>query len=361
MPGRGTNSVVVLLGAGASKDAGLRLSTELTTDLQSDLVDSKDSLLQRTLGLILGALAFRRGYEGKTMHAPVDIESVLAIAQMLSRRSEHPLCSFVATWHSFLEEIGPKGNGTAFEALIRRARGMLRTKLETPSDGTIVKYLESACRLSEGLADDKSPEVFTLNYDRCVESALQYQRRRFTTGFRDGMWNRDEFAVDGQVRLYKLHGSFGWVRHPESDVLYDRDGAMARDDLDILSADTEDDLIFGADNKFSPRQPYLWMIYRFVEALERCSYIVTIGYGFRDVHINQALTQAMAADPHKHLLVVGPGLTSADIDGRCESRYYPERTTFIEEGAKKALFEHDTILKKLRELEKARPKATPFR
>ncbi len=352
--------VVVPLGAGASRDAGLRLAAELTQDLQADLEASKNTLLQRTLGLILGSVAFRRGFEGRMMHAPVDIESVLAIAQTLARRNEHALSAFVASWHAFLEEIGPKGNGSAFDALIREARGMLRTKLQTPSDGTALKYLESACRLSEAVFDDDSPEVFTLNYDRCVESALGYQRRKFTTGFKDGLWDPREFELPGRVRLYKLHGSFGWLRDPESGLLYDRDQALGRDDIDIFSEDTDDDLIFGADNKFSPRQPYLWLVYRFVQALERCPYVVTVGYGFRDVHINQALAQAMAADPKKDLLVVGPGLSQKDLDGPCESRFYPERTTFIGEGAKRALFEQDTILKKLRELEQARAEVLPF-
>jgi hypothetical protein len=68
----------------------------------------------------------------------------------------------------------------------------------------------------------------------------------------------------------------------------------------------------------------------------------------------------MAGDAKKHLVVVGPNLTATDLDGVCESQYYPERTTFISEGAKKALFEDDTILKKLRELDATRATVLPF-
>lgn len=352
--------IVVLLGAGASRDAGLRLASELTDDLADAFKTDNQALPQRALGLIIGSLAFRRGFEGKAPNSPVDIETVISVAQMLAERAEHPLTAFVANWHSYLDEIAPKGNGSAFLALIRRARSLLTEKLKAPEDGAAVKYLEGAWRISEKMVGNRHPEIFTLNYDLCLEQALKYDRRKYTTGFADGLWSSAEFDKLDLIRVYKLHGSFGWMRDPITGLLYDRDEAMSRPELDIVSSETDDDLIFGADNKFSPRQPYLWMVYRFVEALDRCSSIVTVGYGFRDTHINQAITQAMASDAKKHLIAVGPGIGPANLDGVCSSSYYPERTFFLEEGAKSALFEKDSLLKLLQELKKSHADATPF-
>jgi hypothetical protein len=357
----GFGRVVVLLGAGASKDAGLYLSAELTEKLFEDIEAEKETELQRALGLILGSMAFRRGREGKRMNEPVDIEEVLGIAQHLSLRNDHPLAWFVASWHSALEAIAPDGDGIIFERLIRRSHQVLHSYLRTPDEDTAVKYLAGICRLTQlDQADAPPPEVFTLNYDLCVEKALGYERIPFTTGFTEGLWTKAEFEKPDRLRLYKLHGSFGWVRHPETGSLYERNEALRRDDIDVLSGDTDDDLIFAVENKFSPRQPYLWMAHRFGEALAAADYIVTIGYGYRDSYINEIIGGAMAASPSKSLVVVGPSMLPVQLEAAMPRTFYPGRTSFVPDPAKKALLENDTIHKELIRLERTKPEASPF-
>jgi len=354
-------AITILLGAGASKDAGLKLSAELTDELHSNVLQNKDEDLRRALGLILGAIAFRRSIEGTDRHAPTDIETVLRLAQQLAVRETHPLSGFVASWHSALEQIAPLGNGITFQRLIGRARDILRDALKEPEDHARLSYLANVRRLVvPSDPQDNYPEVFTLNYDRCLELGLTYERTDFTTGFSEGRWDQTQFLKSSCVRIYKLHGSFGWVRHPENTILYDRDLALARTDIDIASYDTEDELIFGTDNKLRAVQPFLWMAYRLSEAVARSKFIVVIGYGFGDSYINQILSQGMATDPAKRLIAVGPRLSESDLERAEGLQYLPERFHLIVEPARQALMDNDTVRKKIVELSRASEEERPF-
>lgn len=352
--------LVVLLGAGASKNAGLPLATELTTHLRDDLAGRGDRRLVEALGLILGGLAFRSGIQGLSTTFTHDIEAVLRIAQQLSKRNEQPLAPFVGSWHPALEQLAPNGEGVVFESLVATAYEVLREKLQIPAEPTKYKYLADVWELSRAFNSDEPPPVFTLNYDLLLESALAHKGQAFTTGFSDGIWDHHEFGKAGCLRLYKLHGSLGWVRDNDTSLLYDKEKALLRDDVSFESPDTPDELIFGTDNKLKAVNPYLWMFYAFDELVSNCDFIVTIGYGFGDEHINQIVSQGLARDESKRLLVVGPGLSIEHLEHAPGMSTMPTRTYFIDHDAKKALSDEESIRSKLKELTAKASTEDPF-
>lgn len=355
--------IVVLLGAGASHDAGLPLAADLTERLRAELKASNDRSLLNALGLIQSSIYSRRGMTGEKIDPRIDIEEILRIADLLAERTENPLAGYVAAWNTALEDLSPGGDGHLFRTLISRARHMLREALAEPNDLAVVKYLSGIARINQPLGqlgDAAFPTVFTLNYDRCVELAFGYVGVPFTTGFEDGRWDADRFADTDVLRLYKIHGSFGWVRHPESAVLYDADQAIGREDIDIESYDVPDELVFGTVNKLQSRQPFLWMVNQFSEEVRECSYVVTIGYGFGDSYVNDIIREGMAADARKRLVVVAPGFGRDELEEAPAMRVYPERTSFLDATAKEALHDKDTILKELERLHKAAADETPF-
>src|SRR5690606_31694133 len=133
--------VTILLGAGASKDADLALSADLTDALLDDARSNGEPELLRALGLILGALAFKRGVDGDKIDSRVDIETVLRVSSQLADRAKHPLTPFVASWHASLERLAPNGNSVVFERLVNRARQLLKEQLQVPEDPAKVLYL----------------------------------------------------------------------------------------------------------------------------------------------------------------------------------------------------------------------------
>lgn len=352
--------LVVLLGAGASKNAGLPLATELTQHLQTELQNRGDRRLSEALGLILGALAFRNGIRGVSTNVTHDIEAVLRVAQQLAKRNDQPLSTFVGSWHPALEQLAPNGEGIVFESLVSTAYEVLRERLQTPEAKTKFKYLADVWDLTRAFGSDIPPPVFSLNYDLLVEEALKHKGKAFTTGFSNGLWNPAQFKSTDCLKLYKLHGSIGWVRDRLTSLLYDREAALGRDDVSFESPDTPDELIFGTDNKLKAVNPFLWMFYAFDDTVSRADFIVTIGYGFGDEHVNQIISQGLARDEGKRLVVVGPSLNIEKLEESPGMATMPTRTHFIEHDAKKALTDEESIRNTLTELMTQATSEDPF-
>ncbi len=358
--------VVALLGAGATIDAGLLSSIDLTGALIDAIEADHEPDLQRALGLILGGIALQRGIDGALRAIPLqpDVETVLRVAQQLELRATHPLASYVSSWSSALERLAPAGDGTVFRRLNERAREVMKERLGTPHDPARVKYLAGLCRLgffwSDGTGRGPYPRIFTLNYDLCLETALVYEKVQFTTGFRDGLWNSGCFQQTDRVRIYKLHGSFGWVRDPQTLLLYDRDNALGRSDVLFMSDDTPDDLVFATETKLQALQPYLWLTHEFSEAVTAAKYVVIVGYNFGDEHVNQIVGQAMAVDPEKRLLVVSPNFEPSSLEHAKGITYYQERVIAIKEKAREALLDRDTVHKELNRLQAQSGADRPF-
>lgn len=353
------SSVVVLLGAGASKDAGLPLALELTDELAKSLSERGDSAALEALNLIVGGLAFQRRVYGGGRAAQHDIETVLKVAQQLAKRNEHPLATYVGSWHPALERLAPNGEGIVFESLTDIAEDVISDCLQVPSDKSAYKYLEEIWELGLALNERIPPAVFTLNYDILLESALNHQHRPFTTGFSDGAWNSTEFDDSSRMRIYKLHGSFGWFRHEETGMLYDRDRALDRSDITFESSGTRDEVIFATDNKLRAHQPFLWMFNAFDQAVADSRFVISVGYGFNDEHINQIISNGMSGDESKHLIVVGPNLDEALLDHAPGLSFKPQRTHFIPKGAKETL-QGDFARKKMEHVAKKTVSEDPF-
>lgn len=346
---------VILLGAGASVDAQLPTAIELTRKLREQIEDADDAMLRRAFGLVVGGEAFRKGCAGESFQEMIDIESLLINSSMLADKMSTPLAPYVAVWHWSVAQLDPHNDGTVFRRLIALGRALLGDELKVPNDKSQVKYLsEVVTSVQRALPAQKGrPTIYTLNYDLCLEHALEYTNTPFTTGFREGKWDPTEFDDPEKVSIVKLHGSFGWVRHPETKLLYDKDAALTRDDVDFVGDAIDDELIFAIDHKLQGKQPFLWMAHDFAERITVARYVVTIGYGFKDDYVNQIIGHAMAIDTRKQLIVVGPDAKRGWLDDKPNLPVYPERTHFISSGAKRALQDEDVIRKKIEELVKS--------
>ena len=71
------------------------------------------------------------------------------------------------------------------------------------------------------------------------------------------------------------------------------------------------DLIFGADYKMQYIDPYLFYAYELRRYSLEAKIILTIGYSFRDEHINGIITQALQHDKSRVLVAVSKSATSA--------------------------------------------------
>lgn len=153
-------------------------------------------------------------------------------------------------------------------------------------------------------------ELFTVNYDLLVETALERLRVPYFDGFIGVLAGRfftelveatpsatDAWLPAFFVRLWKLHGSVNW--------LWDEDG---RSEIVRLGGPVETDrvaAIYPSDVKYeeSRRVPFVVLQDRLRRALHQPETLVLItGYSFSDEHLNEMLFDAAARRERSELI-----------------------------------------------------------
>jgi SIR2-like domain len=305
--------------------------------------DSADSNLSRTLSLVLGGIQLLRGQLGIFPESNFNVEEVAATLESLRFRHSHQLSPFVGSWNEFLRLVDSSREDR--RDCLKELRDLLQDKikgwLKTPPIGEI-RYFQS---LQDFVKAFGSTDVFTLNYDRCVEAVLGHCDIPFTCGFDVRGWNSELFENSSiKVRLYKLHGSLDWYRDEEDQAVY---SLQCSPEDRILAADHPPLLIFGTSHKLTATDPFLYLSYRFSEMVKTRTVIAIIGYGFGDEYINQIILQGLSRDSRKRLLVVdkgneGPQRVFRERFAQAEIFLDAGRVEFVDGGAKKVL--NDGIL-----------------
>lgn len=162
--------------------------------------------------------------------------------------------------------------------------------------------------------NERSVPVFSLNYDPLVELAADQEKVRLFSGF-SGSQNCYfdpqrfiEFAIlahvargrrvqadyrTGIINLYKLHGSLGWYQFA--------DGSHRKLSYATATPAESKRLMVPPQNRKvveTTAQPYssLWSDFRSLlsNSTNMINRLVSIGYGFRDEHVNAVVENALS-------------------------------------------------------------------
>lgn len=347
---------IVLLGAGASRPAGIPTAFEMTNRMLAVFGDDAlQSHHQRATRTIVGALQMAAGLRGEESISNIDIEQVLNAARLLATRFDTDLSPFVGVWHPFLEELERLYTAIHIEYIRKFAGANASTEIiqrlsERPggrSFHTLVGILTGKLMKLTWLTDHRKAAYFrpllekardtplviaTLNYDNAIEitaSALCIPCHTL------GDWQRTaELPECAQgIDLLKLHGStnWRWSSRPRtfagltpSRTISEISPTDMPERLRIATlydntSDIGDSLgvIFGGGNKLTAEGPFLDVLQKFKRLLWERSHLLTVGYSFRDVHINYLIEHWFAANPTAKLTIVGAPGTDADRDAFC--------------------------------------------
>jgi hypothetical protein len=154
-------------------------------------------------------------------------------------------------------------------------------------------------------------ELFTVNYDLLLETALESLRVPYFDGFTGALRARfrtelveaspgdtDDWLPSFYVRLWKLHGSVHWAWESQRRTEVVRLGGPV--------TDSEPAAIYPSDAKYdqSRRVPFLVLQDRFRKALHQPETLMLIsGYSFGDAHLNEMLFDAVRRRPRSELIV----------------------------------------------------------
>ena len=297
------DDIIFLLGAGCSVEAGIPSTTEMIADIEKKIrsEDSDWGKYKNIYNLTKASIFYSRGIRGIYNHS-LNIEEVVNILNELIKQDEIPLLPFIGTWNPKLTAIA----GDNFNN-IKKFRDMIVDQLknwidlESYNDS---KYYKGFFNFQQSL--EFPLRIFSLNYDLCLEETIKEKQlieRGFDPDKRSWHWSRfDVNPNEAKIFLYKLHGSIDWKRDKNGNVLKEVHGNFNKPEL-----------IFGTNYKLQYIDPYLFYTYEFRKWSLECKYIIVIGYGFNDEHINGILKQAVETNDKRTIVVVSKNNTQDNI------------------------------------------------
>ncbi|MDH7459842.1 SIR2 family protein [Chitinophagaceae bacterium 26-R-25] len=285
-------NLIVLSGAGSSKDAGGKLLTELWDEASKDLTEQK---LNKFCELVHYLDKDDKGAYIK------NLEKLLSLANAAKE--------YVTDKHINLNQF------------ILKIQNLIKTQCELtlPLSSPHELFLEKITKRKVTLPRLK---IFTLNYDTLFEQASKKKNFTVIDGFsfsfprhfsgrnfdydivlRDKSRVKEEDNFITRVfHLYKPHGSVDWEKL--------QDGTIKQ------SEKVENALmIYPKDSKYenSYEQPFFEMMSRFHQNLRKENVLlICIGFSFSDKHIVTAIMEALTQNPSFQLMVVNKGIDTSD-------------------------------------------------
>jgi hypothetical protein len=349
--------ITFLVGAGLVYDAGLPLSNDLTMKFRNHLreqveINAKDNtnaLLLQVYRFLVGGIRYQQGVLNRDPDGPVNIEQLATAALRLKSRLDSPLAPYVSGWNQKLVELESKKEGILsdfLEAIYSRLNSWL-----TVDDAAKIAYL---ARLNDFKANAESMDIFSLNYDLCIERAFMENAHAFVNGFTESGWTPSKFQTT-DIRLFKMHGSLDWV---EDEVHGICSVSMPRHAYaDDFEGQKPPLLIFGTDAKLTGKEPFLTLLHSFSSRLHDSDVLIVVGYSFQDDYLNEIVEQRMNRNTRLKIIVVSPKAT--DVVRKVKFLNGSPRVKTIDAGAKEALNDGH-LLKCVREVSAKSTDETPF-
>jgi len=343
----------ILLGAGASRDAGLPLTSDLAAAVLRSLEGTTDPHASRpdwliALNFVYGAMVSYRSRNGANALDAVNIETLISALRLLGRREDHEAAPFVEGWRDPVFRSGQllvdeRSADRLLDALdkataqethrfsgIRRnrrsegitlgyavaeiadlARNPTRLSSYIRADDQVIRALGSLLKPTQPVSylypiahlarrQTDGLDVITLNYDLTVEAAMVQQSVAVDRGVQDWPHRRVAYASDSVLRLHKVHGSLDWeIKHDPQR------GVLALEDLGGQVAERPW-IVVGDREKLATEGPTLELMQQAADALERADHLVVSGYGFADAHVNHIIRNWLERDSSRSLAIIEP-------------------------------------------------------
>ncbi|WP_026911930.1 SIR2 family protein [Patulibacter minatonensis] len=333
----------------------------------------------QALNFVCGAIA---AYDAAAGHDPLrslDVERVYSAVELLAERRDLEVSPFVASWHPavdvwdrprlpsfwdkrFAQALAKPGFDTARDevvALIRSATGQGTGDVYRGLADRMVQQLKQLVAIPPGqtaylgplleMARDKRVDVTTLNYDLAVEQEGAARGIDVSTGIESWTSHRSWDGPEKGVRLLKLHGSIDWRAATSEAQL----GHIAREAIAVARIDDHGapQVVFGKRGKLKGGGPFRSMLSEFEQRLAGALTLISIGYAYRDDHVNHIIEQWLAADHRRGIVVIDPSWSSGGgrgsgpdyrdgLKARLNPDWLPEgqerppnRMTYLEMGA----------------------------
>lgn len=313
--------VVFLIGAGASRDAGCKLSFEMLNSLKESInsltISEKEFIkykedFNEIYHFIKASLNYQSTMSDTSTNkgAYLNIEDfVMVLRQLIDKEFVIPY-PLIGNWNDKILKWELR-NGDVFN----RFKDFITRKLVrdwTRFDQKKAEIALAPIREMLNSSEDVKLNIFSLNYDLIFERVFNSPTARILdTGFTEKKisdstikyWAAD-FNNDNsptKINLFKLHGSIDWEYNQDSEEISIKEN---------IDDGREPLIIFGSHSKMLSFDPFLFVLSEFRTLLEQATIFVVIGYSFHDKYINNLLIQQLSQNTNedipKKLLIINP-------------------------------------------------------
>ncbi len=280
-----SEEIVILLGAGASVNAGVPDTFTMVEKFQERVKDNVQSynLLHRVIDTLQNYLRKNNKQADR-----VDVEFLLEALEKLGNRETDVILDFFRSNEYLLE-------GHDVSLLTDQLKEFIKDVAIVGEDK--VDYLNPMLSF---INTHYPVNIFSLNYDTCIEQFCNLYKKDYVDGF-DVHWNPDLFDIDRpDIRLYKLHGSVMWYRTNKGN--YVKLIVSPRGNkVNLITGEEAESLMLYPMRKFDYYEPLIELLLLFKKKLEKAKVVIVVGYSFRDKHIKQIFWDA--ANRNKELVV----------------------------------------------------------
>lgn len=309
-------------GAGFSKPAGCKLSSEMLKDLESRSNDETDNSVftkteRKAIKFILSCLDYQARYRtlesnGKYSYTP-NIEEFAQLLRRIKNRENLLPYPVTGNWSdkiTIIEQDYKIENRSSEADVWSTIENKIKTNCykDWLNHNSSV-YLKPLKELLKNYSTNNDKiEIFTLNNDLVLENFFKEENSVYT-GFVNKKWvgfdrrNIDENTYNAsRINYFKLHGSIDWARLTDGNI--------------VKSNETEENieakpfLIFGHGTKIYTIDPFFSLLNYFKESLHDKKYYFIVGYSFFDPHINNLFFNALSLEQEKFMIIINPSLAN---------------------------------------------------
>lgn len=349
---------IFLLGAGASKPAGIPTIKDMTEEFMEHplLEPDKKHFLE-------SEKAYRRKFSfiaeiARTVFPRDDIEYMMSVLISLRENNETgKLIRQEYRW-SRLDKLTKEINKGKQSAYYHYDEKELLIDLQTILEQFIRKKCETIenidfLRPFMGLIDSKPLKIFTLNYDAIFEIFCENQGLRYTDGV-NPYWDEKDFEKENEVNLFKLHGSLYWLRTKNNRIFKVPIKGLKISNVKFVTDEpVYEMMIYPAINKNKQLATYSWLSQKFRDELNNSELCIIIGYSFRDEDIKNFILEALSINRKLWLLIIDPNATQIKQNNFQQSPEFVFRIISLNEGIEEAVTNR-TLHLKLQHIETAR-------
>lgn len=321
--------VVLLLGAGASKPLGIPTSDEMVTEFLEtraaepispfkELITKEEWDIEKLLRLIQHI---------KVLGKEPPLQPLLG--NVYTKRLEKKLSSLNQSYEKVYDELPRFIRKRCLKPDLEKAKEIYKPLLELREKATI--------------------KIFTTNYDTAIENVCRDFQIEYNDGF--AMRTFDDYKRfypnllgNGNVQLYKLHGSVNWWSDITRQVVF-------RLSLDLEGlAGVKTMMIYPAEIESAFNYPFNILQSHFISSLVDAKEVIAIGHKFRDVNISSPI-KALLERQNLKLTLVSPDAEKTKETIFNNNTNVEATADFIENWMPKGV---ESISKDIKEFEKKR-------